>query len=85
MTTFLSNSEFGAVGSMTYSKGNTLYDYYHDVNGTLNGKWLLPGKKELWYMPSLNFGIKTFVAEQFYLARIFQLLQEKMLICAFAE
>ena len=66
MTDFLSKTDFGAVGGMTYSYGNTLYDYYHDVNGTLNGKWLLPDRKELWYMPSLNFGIKTFVAEQFY-------------------
>jgi hypothetical protein len=31
---------------MTYSYGKTLLDYYHDVNGTLNGKWLLPEKKE---------------------------------------
>ena len=66
MTAFLDSTEFGAVGGMTYSLGNTLYDYYHDINGTLNGKWLLPDRKELWYMPSLNFGMKAFVAEQFY-------------------
>jgi GT2 family glycosyltransferase len=66
MTLFLSNTEYGAIGGMTYSWGKTIFDYYHDINGTLNGKWLLPQKKELWYMPSLNFGMKSFVAEQFY-------------------
>ncbi len=65
MTTFLDQSDFGAVGGMTYSWGKTLLDYYHDINGTLAGKWLLPDRKELWYMPSLNFGIKSFVVEQF--------------------
>jgi GT2 family glycosyltransferase len=65
MNKFLNDSDFGAVGGMTYSLGKTLYDYYHDINGTLAGKWLLPDRKELWYMPSLNFGMKNFVAEQF--------------------
>jgi GT2 family glycosyltransferase len=65
MSKFLNDTDFGAVGGMTYSYGKTLYDYYHDINGTLAGKWLLPDKKELWYMPSLNFGMKNFVAEQF--------------------
>ena len=65
MTTFLSRTEFAAVGGMTYSWGKTLLDYYHDINGTLAGKWLLPDKKELWYMPSLNFGMKAFAAQEF--------------------
>jgi GT2 family glycosyltransferase len=65
MSLFLERNNFGAVGGMTYACGKTLLDYYHDINGTLNGKWLLPDKKELWYMPSLNFGMKTEVAEQF--------------------
>jgi GT2 family glycosyltransferase len=65
MTSFLAQTEFGAVGGMTYSWGKTFLDYYHDINGTLAGKWLLPEKKELWYMPSLNFGMKSHVAEQF--------------------
>ena len=65
MTSFLSQTEFGAVGGMTYSWGKTMLDYYHNINGTLAGKWLLPDRKELWYMPSLNFGMKDFVAEQF--------------------
>lgn len=65
MTSFLMTTDFGAVGGMTYSWGKTLLDYYHDINGTLAGKWLLPDRKELWYMPSLNFGIKSFVVEQF--------------------
>ncbi len=65
MTSFLETTPFGAVGGMTHAWGSTLLDYYHDINGTLNGKWLLPGRKELWYMPSLNFGMKSQVAEEF--------------------
>lgn len=65
MAEHLKFTEFGAVGGMTHSYGKTLLDYYHNLNGTLNGKWLLPHKKELWYMPSLNFGMKSEVAKQF--------------------
>jgi GT2 family glycosyltransferase len=65
MTSFLERTEFAAVGGMTYSWGKTLLDRYHDINGTLAGKWLLPDRKELWYMPSLNFGLKAFAAEEF--------------------
>jgi GT2 family glycosyltransferase len=65
MTDLLKHSDFGAVGGMTYSWGKTLLDHYHDINGTLCGKWLLPERKELWYMPSLNFGMKAFVADEF--------------------
>ena len=66
MTSFLDQTDFAAVGGMTYSWGKTLLDYYHDINGTLAGKWLLPDRKELWYMPSLNFGMKAFAAEEFH-------------------
>ena len=65
MTSFLAATAYGAVGGMTYSWGSTLLDRYHDLNGTLSGKWLLPDRTELWYMPSLNFGMKHFVAEEF--------------------
>jgi GT2 family glycosyltransferase len=65
MSYFFDKTQFGAIGGMTYSYGNTLLDYYHDINGTLNGKWLLPDKKELWYMPSLNFGMRSYVADLF--------------------
>lgn len=65
MTSFLDETDFAAVGGMTYSWGKTILDYYHDINGTLAGKWLLPERKELWYMPSLNFGMKSFAAEEF--------------------
>ena len=65
MTRFLHTASFGAVGGMTYSWGSTLLDRYHEINGTLNGKWLLPAKTELWYMPSLNFGMKAEVAVEF--------------------
>lgn len=65
MSRFLAGAEFAAVGGMTYSWGTTLLDRYHDLNGTLCGKWLLPHRKELWYMPSLNFGMKAFAVEEF--------------------
>lgn len=65
MTAFLDSGDFAAVGGMTYSWGKTLLDRYHEINGTLAGKWLLPERKELWYMPSLNFGMKAFAAEEF--------------------
>jgi GT2 family glycosyltransferase len=65
MTSFLEINDYAAAGGMTYAWGNTLLDYYHEVNGTLAGKWLLPHKKELWYMPSLNFGMKAFAAQEF--------------------
>ena len=65
MILFLKTTTFGAVGGMTYSHGQTLLDYYHNINGTLNGKWLLPDRKELWYMPSLNFGLRAEVAREF--------------------
>lgn len=65
MTTFLARTEFAAVGGMTYSWGKTLLDRYHDINGTLAGKWLLPERRELWYMPSLNFGMQAYAAELF--------------------
>ncbi len=65
MSRFLAESSFAAVGGMTYSWGTTLLDRYHEVNGTLAGKWLLPDKSELWYMPSLNFGMTAFAAREF--------------------
>jgi len=65
MSRFLDRYPFGAVGGMTYSWGSTLLDYYHDINGTLSGKWLLPERRELWYMPSLNFGMRSDVADEF--------------------
>lgn len=65
MVHFLNSTAFDAVGGMTYSWGSTMLDYYHNINGTLCGKWLLPERKELWYMPSLNFGMCAEVAEEF--------------------
>jgi GT2 family glycosyltransferase len=65
MSAVLGEGEFAAVGGMTYPWGRTLLDRYHELNGTLAGKWLLPERKELWYMPSLNFGMKAFAAEAF--------------------
>ncbi|MBY0308865.1 MAG: glycosyltransferase, partial [Phycisphaerales bacterium] len=50
MHRFLTTTDFAAVGGMTYSWGSTLLDRYHEINGTLAGKWLLPDRRELWYM-----------------------------------
>lgn len=65
MTGFLQATSFAAVGGMTRAWGSTLLDYYHDINGTLNGKWLLPDREELWYMPSLNFGMRADAAREY--------------------
>jgi GT2 family glycosyltransferase len=65
MCSFLARGQFAAAGGMTWSWGKTLLDRYHELNGTLAGKWLLPERKELWYMPSLNFGMRAFAAEEF--------------------
>lgn len=65
MSAFLARDEFAAAGGMTWSWGKTLLDRYHDINGTLAGKWLLPERRELWYMPSLNFGMRAFAAAEF--------------------
>jgi hypothetical protein len=65
MARYLSDTNFAAAGGMTYSWGSTLLDRYHEINGTLAGKWLLPDRRELWYMPSLNFGMKAHAAQEF--------------------
>ena len=65
MARFLTETEFAAVGGMTYAWGTTLLDRYHEINGTLAGKLLLPDRRELWYMPSLNFGMKAYAASEF--------------------
>ena len=65
LSQFMASSNFGAAGGRTLAFGRTIYDYYHDINGTLNGKWLLPDRKELWYMPSLNFCMKAETAKEF--------------------
>jgi GT2 family glycosyltransferase len=65
MTAFLATTAFGAAGGRTHALGTTLLDRFHDLNGTLNGQWLLPDRRELWFMPSLNFGMKAAVARSF--------------------
>lgn len=65
MARYLADNKVAAVGGMTYSWGSTLLDRYHEINGTLAGKWLLPERRELWYMPSLNFGMKAYAAQEF--------------------
>lgn len=38
MSRFLAETDFAAVGGMTFSWGSTLLDRYHELNGTLAGR-----------------------------------------------
>lgn len=48
-----------AAGGVTRSHGTTLLDRYHDFNGTLNGRWILPGREGLLYAPTCNLAVKA--------------------------
>jgi GT2 family glycosyltransferase len=48
-----------AASGVTRSLGRTLLDRYHDFAGALNGRWALPGRKELIYGPSCNLAVRT--------------------------
>lgn len=63
MVTFLQKSTLNAVGGKTIAFGKTLIDRFHDTNGTLNGRLILPDKKYLLYAPTCNFGITKKIAE----------------------
>ncbi len=65
MSSFLMGSEFGAAGGITRAWGRTLIDQFHDINGTLNGRWILPERKELLYGPTCNFGMRAEVVRDF--------------------
>lgn len=62
---FLMRSNFAVASGITKSAGSTLLDRYHELNGTLNGRWLLPHREELLYAPTCNFAIRAEVAHEF--------------------
>ena len=53
---FIENREYQALSGKTYSYGNTWFDLYHDVYGTLNGRRFVDSK-QLLYGPTCNFAI----------------------------
>ena len=65
MVSFLSKQVFSVAGGMTYAWGTTLLDKFHDLNGTLNGRWILPEKHELLYSPTCNLGACAEVVRNF--------------------
>lgn len=52
----------GAAGGVTRALGRTVLDRFHDLNGTLNGRWLLPARTDLLYAPTCNFAMRADVA-----------------------
>lgn len=65
MTSFMARTSAQAVGGFTLALGQTLIDKFHDANGTLNGRYILPERKRLLYAPTCNFAISREVAELF--------------------
>lgn len=56
--TFLSNRYMQAISGKTISYGNTWYDRYHNINGTLNGR-MFKDSQQLLYGPTCNFAIES--------------------------
>lgn len=54
-------------GGLTYSYGDTFLDRYHNINGTLNGRFILPRTEddELLYTPTCNMAMTSLVAKKF--------------------
>jgi GT2 family glycosyltransferase len=65
LSSFLAGGTCGAVGGVTAALGDTLLDRFHDFNGTLNGRWVLPAREELLYAPTCNLAITAGVAREF--------------------
>ena len=65
LTQFMKTYCFEAAGGLTLSYGATLIDKFHNTNGTLNGRLLLPGRKHMLYTPTCNFALSCLVAESF--------------------
>jgi GT2 family glycosyltransferase len=62
---FLDGSAHSLAGGLTKSFGRTMLDRFHDFNGTLNGRWVLPERRELLYAPTCNLAIRAEVARDF--------------------
>jgi GT2 family glycosyltransferase len=65
LSAVLAKGSYGAVGGVTIALGDTLLDRFHDFNGTLNGRWVLPAREELLYAPTCNMAITADVAREF--------------------
>lgn len=61
---FLRHNPYSIAGGITISAGNTLLDRYHDINGTLNGRWIIGGDGLL-YTPSCNLAMRACVSMDF--------------------
>lgn len=59
MATFLKAGPYVAAGGVTQSLGTTLLNRYHDFAGSLNGRWLLPERKELVYAATCNMAVRA--------------------------
>ncbi len=59
MDAFLADGAHAAAGGITRALGTTLLDRYQDFSGALNGRWLLPGHRELLYAASCNLAVRA--------------------------
>lgn len=59
MAAFLADGRHVAAGGVTRSLGTTLLDRYHDFAGSLNGRWLLPGREALMYATTCNLAVRA--------------------------
>lgn len=53
---FVDNPDAFGISGITKSLGNTLFDIYHDINGTLNGR-MLQDYNTLLYAPTCNLAL----------------------------
>ena len=65
ITTFLDSEKIESAGGLTLAYGKTLIDKFHDTNGTLNGRFILPERKHLLYAPTCNYGMTAKVGREF--------------------
>jgi GT2 family glycosyltransferase len=65
LSSALADGRYAGVGGVTAALGGTLLDRFHNFNGTLNGRWILPGRDELLYAPTCNLGVTAEVAREF--------------------
>lgn len=65
MTAFLRKHALEAAGGLTLAAGDTMIDRFHNINGTLNGRLILPLNEHMLYAPTCNFAISRKVGEEF--------------------
>jgi GT2 family glycosyltransferase len=59
MADFLADGRHVAAGGVTRSHDTTLLDRYHDFAGSLNGRWILPERRELLYAATCNLAVRA--------------------------